>query len=57
MVKNVGRFNRPYTPGNANPAFIIAASADSEGRPAESCSYKPIIGSLAILCIGRLQSA
>ena len=36
MVKNVGSFNRPYTvthpPGNANPAFIIAASAESEGR-------------------------
>ena len=45
-----------HPPDNANPAFIIASSADSEGRPTESCSYKPIIGSLAILCIGRLVS-
>ena len=35
MVKNVGSFNRLYSthpPGNANPAFIIAASAESESR-------------------------
>ena len=33
MVKNVGVSTDPtHPPGNANPAFIIAASAESEGR-------------------------